>query len=294
MKKATLTILTTWICLALTAVPVSAQEVVPKFNLKLSGGYGKIVGGDLPQVIDEINQLVKDMANHTGANVTSTLENAEWGPEFEFECVYNFNQKFGLSLGLGYICRKNDTSAALALDSLMNASLTMEYSSRAIPILLSGYYYLPLGSRTKTYFKAGVGYYFGKLNSLLREEAMQDGIADWEENEAEATDSALGIHGGIGFDFKLTKTLSLFAEAAGRYIKLNNWEGKNTYSAEWGSGTERGYFWYTEEYNHETGKHYANLIMLPHEPTWAEYRNTRKAEFNFSGFALKLGVMIAF
>ena len=176
----------------------------------------------------------------------------------------------------------------------MGASVALDYSSGAIPILLSGYYYLPLGSKTKAYLRAGAGYYFGKLNSNVREEATVAGLTIWEENETEAKDSGFGFHGAVGFEFDLSKAVALFTEATGRYVQLNNWEGENTYSAAWGSDKEKGFFWYAEKLNHETGKHYATLLMLPHEPTWAEYRNVRKAEFNFSGYALKLGVRVGF
>ena len=294
MKKTALTLWTIWVGLMFVVISSQAQETAPKFNLKLSGGYGKIIGGDLPSVIDGINNLVMDQAARTGASVSSWLENAEWGPELEFEFVIKINQRFGVGLGLGYIYRQNDTLVALGLSTLLETSLAMKYTSSAIPILLSGYYFLPLGAKTQAYLKAGAGYYFGRLNSDLREEANIGGITLWGENKAETNDSSLGFHGGIGFDYKLSRTVALFAEAAGRCIKLNNWEGDNIYSAAWGSNKEHGYFWYVEELNHDTGKHYATLLMLPHEPTWAEYRNIRKAEFSFSGIALKLGVRIGF
>ena len=294
MKNKTIALFTTGLCLILFASPSNAQETVPKFNLKLSGGIGKNVGGDLPVVIDDINQLGRDQAARVGASVNRTLDKAGWGPEFEFEFVYNFNQRFGVGLGLGYIRRNNDTSLELGLGTLVQASIAIDYTSHAIPILLSGYYNLPLGSKTMLYLKAGAGYYFGRLHSRLREEANLLGMTQWSENDAEATDSGPGLHGAVGFDFQVTKSISLFAEACGRYVELNNWEGENTYSADWGSETEKGFFWYAEMLNHETGKHYATLLMLPHEPTWAEYRNVRKAEFSFSGYTLKLGVRFGF
>ena len=70
MKKKILTLSLVWTCLFLLTVSSSAQESPPKFNFKLSGGYGKVVGGDLPQVIEDINQLAMDQAARTGASVT--------------------------------------------------------------------------------------------------------------------------------------------------------------------------------------------------------------------------------
>jgi hypothetical protein len=294
MGKRVLILITAGLCLIILTSSIKAQEAFPKFNLKLSGGYGKVVGGDLPMVIDDINRLARDQAARISASVSRDLEKSEWGPEFEFEFVYNLNQRFGLGLGIGYIFRKNDTGVELGLGNLVGASLAMEYTSYAIPILLSGYYNVPLGAKTKGYLKAGVGYYFGKLDSRLREEAYVAGITQWEEDHSEASDSGWGFHGSLGFDFQVSKSFALFAEASGRYVKLNNWEGENTYSAAWGSDTADGIFWYAEELHHETGKYYATLLMLPHEPTWAEYRNIRRAEFNFSGYALKLGVRFGF
>lgn len=275
-------------------IPIHAQNSFQKFNLKLSGGYGAIAGGDIPATTDGVNDVLADLAALEGFTVTDKLQNAKWGAEFGGEFIFNINRKFSVSLGMEYIRKAIDSLAAIELGALARLSLGWEPEYTAIPIKLSGYYSFPLGQNTNGYVKAGVGYYFAKIEYTIREEEEMLGITYYEQQDGEAKDNGLGFHGGLGLEYSVAANIALFAEGTGRYVNLNDWDVENRTSSSVGEADETGKFWYAEEYNEGTGKFYATMELSEQRPDDPSLRNVRKAKISLSGFALRLGIKIGF
>jgi len=275
-------------------IPIHAQNSFQKFNLKLSGGYGIIAGGDMPATTDGVNDVLADLATLEGFAVTDKLENAKWGAEFGGEFIFNINRKFSVSLGMEYIRKATNSVAAIELGALASLSLEWEPEYTATPINLSGYYFLPLGQNTKGYVKAGVGYYFAKIKYTIRNEEELLGITYYEQQDGEAKDNGFGFHGGLGLEYSVAANIALFAEGTGRYVNLNDWDVENRTSSSMGDADETGKFWYAEEYNEGTGKFYATMQLSEERPGDPGFRNVRKAKISLSGFALKLGIKIGF
>jgi hypothetical protein len=275
-------------------VPSPAQEAPKKYNLTLSGGYGTITGGDVPTVMDGMNAKIHDLAEIAGFSVVDTLEVAKWGPELEAEFLFRPARSFGLGFGIGYLRKADDTRVAGKLDGLAGISLDWTATYQVIPLKLSGYYFFKAGSKLAAYAKAGIGYYFGRMTYSVRIEETLPGIALWEQNDGEASAGGLGFHGGLGLEYPLSPSFSLFLEAAGRYLNLKDWSVENDYSTAWGSESETGKFWFAEELDSELGQYYPTLYMVEERPSDPDLRNVREAAFGFSGFALKAGVKIRF
>jgi hypothetical protein len=275
-------------------VPSPAQEAPKKFNLVLSGGYGTITGGDVPTVMDGMNTKIRDLAAAADFSVVDTLEVAKWGPELEAEFLFRPARNFGLSLGIGYLRKADDSRVAGELEGLAGVSLDWTATYQLIPLKLSGTYFFNAGSKLTAYAKAGIGYYFGRMTYTVRTEETLLGITLWDQNDGEATAGGLGFHGGLGLEYPLSPSFALFLEAAGRYVSLKDWSVENDYSTAWGSETETGKFWFAEELDSELGKYYPTLHMVEEMPSDPDLRNVREASFGFSGFALKAGVKIRF
>lgn len=276
------------------AIPSPAQEVSKKFSLKLSGGYGTITGGDIPTVMDGMNATIRDLAAISDFAVVDTIEAAKSGPEWEVEFLFRPARNIGVSLGTGYLRKADDTRIAAELEGL--ASLTLDWTAtyQVIPLRLSGYYFFKAGSKMTAYAKAGIGYYFGKMTYTIRTEENLLAVTLWEQNDGEATSSGPGFHGGLGLEYPLSPSFSLFLEAAGRSISLKDWSVENDYSTAWGSEHETGKFWFVEELDSDLGKYYPTLQMFEEKPSGPDLRNVREAAFGFSGFVLKAGVKISF
>jgi hypothetical protein len=271
-----------------------AQEAPKKFSLTLSGGYGTITGGDIPKVMDGTNAKIYDLATVSDLTVVDTLEIAKWGPELEAEFLFRPTRNFGVSFGIGYLRKADDTRVAAEIEGLAGISLDWTTTYKVIPLKLSGYYFFKVGSKMTAYAKAGIGYYFGRMTYTVRTEETLLGITVWDQSAGEATAGGLGFHGGVGVEYPLSTAFAFFIEAAGRHVSLKDWSVENNYSTAWESESETGTFWYAEELDTALGKYYPTLQMHEVRPADPDLRNVRAADLQFSGFALKAGVKISF
>jgi opacity protein-like surface antigen len=294
MKKGIIIGFATMLFVFLMALPGVAQDSYKKFTLKVSGGYGSISGGDLTAVANGLNEQLADIARLAGASTSGEIKNAKWGPEFEGEFVYNFTERWGIGLGVGYIRKSIESGAELQVGTYARVSFEWEPVFTVVPVTLNGYYNFPVASKMNAYAKGGVGYYFATWDYQIRQENELVGITIWEENEGSAKDSGFGFQGGLGFEYSLSDSVSLVLEGAGRYVNLKNWDVDNVYRDALGTESETGAFWYVEEYEEDTGKYYPNLELSDEEPSDPDYRNVRKVEINLSGIVFKVGVKFSF
>jgi len=295
MKRKAVLLSVTILCIFFLTNAGNSQDFLKKFSLKISGGIGSAAGGDFNALPEGVNSQAADLIPALGFTKTGELENPKWGPDFEAELVFSLSRNFEVGLGVGYQKRTKESSLELSLDSLMNATLTWEPEYSLIPLTLSGYYSFPIASKMNSFLKAGIGYYFAKVYLKLREEYEsffgQDG---WEEDEGDAKDSGFGFHGGLGIEYNLTGTISLFAEGMGRYLKITDWEFEGTTSYASGVSKFSGTVWYMEVLQGEMSKYYPSLGVSEERPTGPGVRNVREAEVDFSGFSFRIGIRIRF
>lgn len=294
MTKGIFIVLTAVLGIALLASPALAQDSYKKFTLKVSGGYGSISGGDLATVTDGMNEQLDDLASLAGASTSGEIKIPEWGPEVEAEFIYSITERWGIGLGVGYLRKSLESGAQLQIGTYARISLDWEPTFKVVPVTLNGYYNFPVTSKMNAFVKGGVGYYFGTMDYQIRQENELVGITVWEENEGTANDSGFGFQGGLGIEYSLSDSVALVLEGSGRYANLKNWDVENVNRTALGTDTERGTFWYVEEYVEDTGKYYPSLELSDDEPTDPDYRNVRKMEISFSGVVFKLGVKFSF
>jgi len=270
----------------------------PRFSFKLAGGYGTMSTGDLNTVINSINNRLKDLGSAIILSKIGELEELNLGPGFEGEFVINISEKVGIGIGSGYIHRKKNSEAGLKYGTLVSLGVTLESLVVAIPVEISAYYFFPTKSKLNIYLKGGIGYYFGilKYDSKLNAEIATFNVS-MRETSGDMRDNAMGFHGGIGFEYDIAKNIGLFVEGAGRYAKLKDWKGDETYIDFEGQTDEiSGTLWLCETLNDRTEKYYPSFKVSKNKPSSEaeSYRNIRKAEIDFSGFSLRLGLRIKF
>lgn len=275
-------------------IPAFSQDSNKKFSIKFSWGYGNTSGGDIDSVISEINTLMADLAAALDLTVTSQLASVNWGPELEFEGIFNLTERIGVGLGIGYIRRTDESVGQVELLPLARASFAWAPRLTAIPILLSGYYTFPITSKLNAIFRIGLGYYFAKLRYVNRDETELLGISFWSQDEGEANDSGIGLHGGFGFEYGISRTIAFFMEGTGRYANFKDWDVDNISTNPFGSSAQSGKFWYVEEWNSQTNKYYPSIELSTQSPTESGLRNARKLAIGISGIVFKLGVRVRF
>lgn len=294
--KRTSVIPLTIICILFFTGASYAQGYPKKFSLKLSGGYGNTMGGDMEAFIDGLNSETTDLAAVLGFTQTGELENVNWGLDFEGEFVLNLTENFGIGFGVGCLERKSKSQAELEFLPLIKASISWEPKYTAIPLYLSGYCYFPVAQKMNVFLKAGVGYYFAKIRYEVLEENESLGYpGTWNRDEGEATDERIGFHGGFGFEYDITENIALYIEGTRRYVTFKNWKVKNTETDSSGAEVNQsGTFWYVKEFKEETGKHYASMMISENKPSYPWLKDIRRAEISLSGFSFRVGVKIRF
>lgn len=273
-----------------------ADSAIKGFTLKLGGGAGTWNGSDINNFFTDFNVRMNNTAGLiVGADVVGQIHALNHGPEFEGEFIIELPKNFAVGIGIGYMVRSGDDTTEISLGGV-SESIGIATRFSAVPITLNGYFNLPLGTKTKAYVKAGVGYYIGKSTYFVRQEARILGLPPaWQEDEGDASSNAFGFQGGMGIEFNLSESVALFFETVGRSATLKNWEGQNRYNDFLGvSESESTDWYYTEEHDGQTGKWYRTVQITDEEPSGVDIRNVRKAEISYTGVVLRLGIKITF
>lgn len=259
-----------------------------KVNLKIFGGYSYIILEDLNNYIDSWNYYYKAWAKHYGGYLEEAYTNLHSGVSFEGEILFSFSNRFSLSFCTGYRYGKN-SSKIIYMDIYKSESVhNLTNIIGVIPIKLGVIYSLPITEKLKLNLIGGGGLYFARLSQKYGYDPYGSYWAQWEKN---MKSSDLGFHGGLGFEYKINKSLAFVLECLGQYIKIDSLKGKRTYKNSAGQISEQtGKFFYWEEID-KLG--IGNFRILPEKPDPTVYRrNIREFVLDLRGFSIRLGVKI--
>ncbi len=145
------------------------------------------------------------------------------------------------------------------------------------------------------YLSLGLEFHLGRTSYRYEVPLNPDGpdqpMAFWQGFSRGYT---LGWSEAAGFEFRLSPWLRFQVEGFYRYARIGNFEGKNHYQDTTGlENSVRGelYYW---EVQVSSSRSFPVLFIRDGLPTEPGVLNARKADLNFSGFALKLGLQFSF
>jgi hypothetical protein len=266
-----------------------------KFGLRIMGGCALFWRNDINEGLQGAKDCFDDLALKWGnrEDVDSEVELVNMGLDFSGELFINFTPNLGIAIGAGYI----SGSGGLDLRE-SNADRTDQWKFSAIPITLTCYYGIPLGSMMGIVFNAGLGYYLGRVNYDYFY-GYYDGT--WEDTKTwSAKSNSLGFHGGINFEFGFTSNLAFVIGARGRYAKLTDltgdldWVHYDSWSG-WSSGTEKDQaLWFGIHMGTLTNKDYPDMRFSEDNPSHKAYYDVHKAEINLSGIIFQAGIKVTF
>ena len=270
-----------------------AQDFIKGFNLKLAGGAGTWSGGDFNAFYDDFNYQMNDYSRLFGVLIDGKMENLNWGSDFEGEFILDLTERIGIGIGIGYIHRKNESSVSIKQPPY-SQSIEINPTFTAVPIHLNAYYALPVVPRIRAFFKAGVGYYFGKSEFHVKQiNSYNESTYYSEENNGNGSDNTIGFQGGLGIELDISDNISFFFEGTRRYAKFNDWDIKDIYSSTTGAEPQiRGTFYYYEELDLDTHVYYRNVQFGEEEPVGIGIKNVRKAIIDYAGISLRIGIKI--
>jgi hypothetical protein len=264
------------------------------FRLKLTGGYGTMTAGDYNKFGEGLDSRLVILEG-LGAATEGEFNKINLGFEYEAEFILSLSAGFGVGVGVGYIRRGKMTEINASLPLAGSAILSIDPKITAIPVNLSAYYFTPGIVPLKLFVFGGVGYYFGKLTTALREDSSPPTF--WSEEESDLKDQGFGLHGGVGLEYNIAPKIALFIEGRARYCNLKSWTGNGVYKDSDGfTDTDLGTMWYFEELdqNYGSGEWFPGVTISDGEPTGSDIRNVRKFEVNLSGVSLRTGIRIKF
>jgi opacity protein-like surface antigen len=275
------------ICLSfLLLLPGSIKAGKLKFGIKISGGMNHMSLGDPNTVLNSKS----DHYNQVQDSVDKDFKEVHWGLDFEMKVMIYLNSRFGLSIGTGYIQAKSGKDAkemTLENTPISDWQKIYDVKTSAIPILIGAFYNLPLSSKTRFFLNGGVGYYFSKYSEYnLNRWNSGD---SWNSHNIEANKASIGFHGGFGFEYDISKNISLVFEGQGRYAKISGFEGEKVSENSDGPQDPKEGILY-----HYEGTQTEELNILSGTPDPDKYKNVREAEIDFSGFTIRAGIKIRF
>jgi hypothetical protein len=325
------------ICLAVMSGSLwGAVEV----SFKLSGSYGSLMdgAGDVEEARKGWESYFFDLNQQDRYTTTFDWKKPKVTNDFRAELMFRITRNFAFSVGSGYISAKNPGSYTMDFNSAEDygdiyhyedhehANYSQKGTLSAIPITLDAYIFLPIGKKeTFTVFAhIGAGYYFGRLRLNLDVDGTMNYIdttsgeltyqRDSTQNlqmTQKTNSSSLGFQAGLGFDIKLTRFLSIGAEAYGRQVVFRDWEGKMVTKSEyaykswstWGGESEDahsdtdstyGNLWTYQSGCSDENNRYTTMWVLDEKPEGECYHNVRKSSINLNSYGVSVSLNLRF
>jgi len=297
MRKNSISVMPTAIFLvALVALFGSASalagESKASLTIRLYGGLGYQAIGDLNSGIKGFSDSIIYLDTASGYAAGGGYSPMHWGIDLGGDLVFQFNPYLGIGIGSGYFrtTKTSELKLTAMLPALHNENVTFTPTVSVVPIRASLFVFVPVGRVVTISLNAGPEYYLASLSSHIRDEFP---AWWWNERDDKATGRGFGVHGGIGFEVRLSAGLSLLLEGQGRLAKINELTGTHAYRNSFGlEDTENGtlYYW-TDLWTFKPFPSIAVNATLPSQP-WQQ--EARKAILDLSGWSAVAGFVIHF
>ena len=290
--------------LFLTGITQAEERLnfIQRFGIKISSGLSYLIVGDINTFLEDANERQKDRAQYFNGAKNGELKKIRFGFDSEVELTFDITSRLRIGLGTGYVYGRRDSSSGYEVSPPGFYDVDFTFSPRisisAVPIKLGVYYILPFSSKAKFFINAGIGYYFAKTNFYWKEREIwtEDGspVVDIREMaEWDLSSKGNGYHGGIGFEYNLTRNLVLVIKAQGRYARIKKLKADEIYvGTHYGEQNYYGAMYYFEKKDLITDKYYSRLGFYKEKPDYPDYRNIRDAELDLSGYFLRIGIRI--
>lgn len=270
----------------LFGIPVLGLEL----DFKLSGGYAyldvKSINRGLEDWADWRKREAEENKNwlYLGQNVQSLNS----GIHLEGEILLSFSPRLGISLGTGYIYGdlKEKETEVLVQKLAGPQSQVYPITVSAYPLVLSGYYFIPLNSRLHVYARGGGGLAWAKY--VYREARKLESAKKYTYfrlGRASATGPIL--LGGLGFVYETDVGVRFFVEGLIRMAKIQGFSGENELE-------EKGTLYCFEEYIPDLDFWQAKNEIRTEKPSGLNFRSVSEAVVDFSGLSVKIGFIIRF
>ena len=292
-----------------------------RFSLKLNGGLAFPDTGDINGMIrsykDATAQIIAD-----GQSAVLDWKEIKSVWEGTVELQFALTDRVSLGLETGFMRKRFpgtwtinsayavELNGGAVQNSAYNVDDKFADSFNVIPVVLSGYYFFRYG-KCDFYLKGGIGCYFGRygLNETTSTETIEttdlyeddtyvDSYILYSKvvvaNHGVAHTAEVGLHAGIGMEWKLSGRIALNIEGLFRAADLKRWSG---YVESLADFTDRqGYQSDNPETSVSRGKSLFSYPLLYCYSTQCEsstgYVYIKKVAFNAAGFSKRASLRL--
>jgi opacity protein-like surface antigen len=214
--------------------------------------------------------------------------NLHLGIDFEGELIFSFSRwvKLGLSAGYGYGFLDEKATLLTVNQAGVLYERARPTKVSAYPFLLSGYFNIPLGRKFNAYLRAGAGTILARYVSREAQKKVGDKRFAYAVFDM-AKARRLTYLGGLGLSYSFDESLGFFVEAAARSARVGGLTGENQLAQ---NGALYGY----EEISYLTHYWQPKMHVQPEAPAGTRYRKEHEAQVDFSGYSIKIGLILKF
>ncbi len=307
-----------WLAVSPTSLAASGQEregtaggrSKSRFSLRLNGGLSLPDTGDINGMIRSYGEGTARI-QELGQTSSISWKEIKSVPEASLELRYELSKRVSVGFEGGFVHKKFPGTWSFEAD-LTDVDILQELrfddSFDIIPVVISGYYYFHRG-RLDMYLKGGLGMYFGRYE--LNEAAEQDNYYHEEGYEGEyhrtitdhgvAHGASLGLHSGLGMEWRISGGLGLNIEALFRKCSIKNWDGyldrsilENERSGELSSSSATAYV-FNQHINlgfHETSYFVGDGVRVDRVELY-DIGNGKPADIRLDGISIKIGIRVS-
>jgi hypothetical protein len=266
--------------------PIELEEDQPtspfRFTLSITGGGNYARGGDLNLGIKGLADLYEDTFGIQGEGKISSVH---LGYVFGLEVSFPLSEMLSWGIGAEHFQGKNNSQVDYSQGE-SSSVLHIRPNLRATPLSV----FLSFNPIPELYVKGGISYYFARCSYTYLFEA--DNLTQQWEGKANA--QGLGLMGSIGYLKNYSPNLSFFAEIAGRLAKMRGFTGKEDIQDSSGEiSTEEGTLYLIQTQVLEDRTH-SVLFIRETKPNEAGVIGAEKAQIDFSGISIKIGIRLHF
>lgn len=279
-SKAVLFILA--LAVLVSAVPAAAQG--GRFSIRLYGAPALLAGGDVNDGMQGLSDYWGRIAEVAGYSVSGAFGPARFGLEFGGDVVFRITPRLGIGLGAGYInvSRESALEFSHEADTLPE---TVRAAYGSVPIRLGLFYTIPVSAKMNVVLSVGPELHLAHASTFW---GLTEG-SDVIRQENTVTGTGLGFQAAAAFEFKLSPSVGLLLEIAGRFAKFGGLTGTfstgdNTSSVE-STGTL-----YAVEVPGVGSERF--LVVMVSEAAPFGYASVREAKVDLTGGSLRLGLVI--
>jgi hypothetical protein len=259
-------------------------------HFKLSGGYAYL---KLTEVHNSLYgwaewKKIEAQENQNWQFLTNNVRSMHSGANLEGEILLFLTSRISVGLGAGYIYSDlNEKESEVTVERPTGTfSQVFPLSVSAYPVTISGYYFIPLRSNLRLFFRGGFGFIWAKyVNREGRKFLTANKYIYSELQKASASDPI--VVGGLGLMYDSNMGVRFFIEGLSRWAKIKGFSGENDLEI-------KGTLYYFEEYNPDLDFWQVRTKIMTEKPSGPNFRSISEAIVDFSGFSAKIGFMIRF